>query len=124
MKKLDLKQVLIFLSLFTVSLLLGWFYRPYIYSNHIYDYHFADFFPNLFAIPVGYSFFSIFGSFSDSILFSSKNPSTKRKLLSYTGAILFYELIQIPIGGFDMFDVLATFTGAFLTYAVIPKKPD
>ena len=34
-----------------VSLLMNFFYRPYIYVNHLFDYHIADSYSNFFAIP-------------------------------------------------------------------------
>ena len=39
------------LFLGVVSLVISYTYRPYIYSHHIYDFHLADSFSDLFAVP-------------------------------------------------------------------------
>ena len=109
--KTRLKGILAFILLLITALLLAWFYRPYIYSNQIYDCHFADFFPNLFAVPTTYAFLHIF----------CQDRQKVKRLLGITVGILVYEFIQLHIGGFDILDILATFIGAFMTYIIISR---
>lgn len=114
-----LKKGIVFLLLLSIAFIGSTIYRPYIYNNNIPDLHFADFLPNLFSVPVTYAFYS----FIYSILKKNINDkiSTIKKI---TFGMVFYEFLQLFTGGFDVYDLGATFFGAGIVYFVVitPNK--
>lgn len=105
-----LKKIAIPLVLLSVSLLGAWFYRPWIYCDQINDWHIADSFPSFFSIQVPYYFYDSFCSLT------GKQFKSNQAILGIVIGNIFYELIQIPIGGFDWFDILAIFIGAAVVF--------
>ncbi len=97
------QSLVIFISLLLVSILLAYFYRPFIFENGFFDMSFADCFPNLFSVPV-----CIFLALS----FTQKEKWEKRILYAITIGVLFYEFMQMFTGGFDIKDIIATLLGA------------
>lgn len=81
-------------------------YRPYIYKNHIYDFHLADVIGNLVAVP------------SLVLLLLGLNRYTLPKAVLYSVFVwTIYEIL--PIGVFDYYDLLATLISALITYCVL-----
>lgn len=114
-KKIDwsdtvvLRKLFVFLGLFLFSMLLGRFYRPYVYSNHLNDFHFADFFPSLFSVPVTYSLYDLI------CVLSKRRPYRKITAISLvTLAFMIYELLELLGTGFDLYDCIAIVAGAVL----------
>ena len=105
-----LKKIASPLILLCISLAGSWFYRPWIYSNHINDWHIADSFPSFFCILVPYYFYDSFCSLT------GKPFKSNQAILGLTLGNLLYELIQIPVGGFDWFDILAIFLGVAVVF--------
>lgn len=102
--------LLIAMLLVTTALLLSFFYRPYIYQNHIFDYHLADTIGSLFSVPAATFFFRGISS----------KYTFNQFILITTLAYLIYECLGLIyiIGVFDSWDVLAILVGALLTFVV------
>jgi hypothetical protein len=102
------KRELLLLSFFFVmtGLLLSWFYRPYIYSNQINDFYFADTIGNLFGFPAWLFFFKSV---------SQKRIPTYQVFLIGILFFLFYEVIAFW-GTFDWYDCIAVFISAAITW--------
>ena len=91
------------LFFFILGVVLSNTYRPYIYTNHLYDYHFADTIGNWVAVP------------SLTLLVVGMNKYTPYKATLYSVMVWFlYEII--PFGVFDYYDLLATLASGTLTY--------
>lgn len=112
-KTIDAKRIF-FLLVFVLSYLITEFgrfiYRPYIYSNDIYDFHIADSVGNFIGtITIVYGNLLI------------QNPNKKNGVLFVTlvpVGIVIYEYLQkfTPKGTFDVFDVYYTIAGGVLGY--------
>lgn len=87
-------------------------YRPYIYSNDIYDLGIADSIGNLGGIIV-----QIF--FTLAILNSPKSKAYRVIIFLVIGYIL-YEILQpyLPKGTFDWIDIYATLFGGFIALLI------
>ena len=87
------------------------YYRKYIYSNNIFDFHIADTLGNSLGTIAAIFFF----------LFAFSRDSTHGQFLikTVTISVILYELAQ-PLFGkpIDMWDALATFLAGILSYAV------
>ena len=105
-----LKKITIPLILLCISLAGAWFYRPWIYSNHINDWHIAYSFPSFFSMLVPYYFYDSFCSLT------GKPFKSKEAILGFMLGNIIYELIQIPVGGFDWFDILAMLIGTAVVF--------
>lgn len=101
------KFLILSLLLFIVTMVLAKTYRPYVYNNNIFDYHFADTITSLFCVPTASLFF--FG-------ISSKYSFNKYILISTLSFIL-WEFISIN-RFIDYYDIIAVLLGAFITYIV------
>jgi hypothetical protein len=82
-------------------------YRPYIYTNHINDFHLADTIPNWLALPSGTLFF--WG------LHKGCNTFKKGILCAVVGIIV-YEFILSAT--FDWYDIIATILSGSGTYFI------
>lgn len=96
--------ILIGLALALIATLLTNFYRPYIFQNNLYDFHFADTIGSLFCVPA--QTFFIRG-------FSHKYSFYNILLPLFIGDII-YEFFTV----FDYYDIIAIFIGVFITYMV------
>ena len=86
-------------------LLFRTYYRPWVYTNHLFDFYLADTYTNLFGECV--VFFILVS------LFSPNEMYKPIKLLFYSSCGLIVE------GGLcDYKDIIATFVGALLSYAI------
>jgi hypothetical protein len=105
---------LIGLILGGISLLLHYFYRPFIYENDLYDFHFANVFPSLFATPAIVFFY--FGL--------SKEQTLKNKIIisAYIGSVL-YELLSLTgmHKTFDILDIVAL-TVSMILLLLLPDR--
>ena len=109
-----------FFTLLTISFVGSTKYRHFIYSNNLYDYHIADTLPNLLCVPVSYSL----GTFL-SKLFEKPLANRYLPILYCAIGFLFYELLELPTGGFDWLDCLAIVIGSAITVlAVIVTKKE
>lgn len=107
------KRIGIFMLLLTLALIGSMVYRPYAYESNLSDFHFADFLPNLFSVPVAFSFCLLLKAIQ------KKEVKSRLKLiLELVCGIIIYEFLQLFTGGFDMLDIMATFVGALITYLV------
>ncbi len=101
------KQSLIISSIFVLlGLSLSWFYRPYIYNNNIYDFHFSDTIGNIFGFSAWLYFF-----------FATAKKKYNLITVLVSGILFFtaYEFLAFW-GTTDKYDVLATLLSAFLNY--------
>jgi len=112
--KFPLKKLSFFLLLSLFTLLCTHIYRPWVYINGIEDFHIADSHPNLMCVPVAYSFFDFLLS-----LCKRKIKRPFEAIISLCVGFLIYECLQIKVGGFDVFDCIATVIGALMTYSVV-----
>lgn len=87
--------------------LLFLFYRPYIYENGIYDFYFADTFTNILGVPIA------------ACLGMALTQKLVYKEIYYSMAVclglICYEVIGLT---FDYKDIIATFIGVLLSYAI------
>ena len=89
-------------------LLFRTYYRPWVYTNHLFDFYLADTYTNLFGECV--VFFILVS------LFSPNEMYKPIKLLLYSSCgLMIYELLGLT---FDYKDIIATFVGALLSYAI------
>ena len=105
------RKLAILSSIFFVVLgwVLSWTYRPYIYQNNIFDYHFADTIGSWVCVPAASLFF--YGvrhkrSFSVYVLLN-------------TVTFVLYELLGLARihGTFDYYDIVVTCISGLLTYS-------
>ncbi len=94
---------------FGLGLLLAYTYRPFIYSNHINDWHFADTVSNIVAVPAAAFFFY---AMHKSVRY------TKLAILVFVFLVwCFYEVAISQT--FDWWDILATMIMCFVTYPIL-----
>ena len=94
---------------FVLGLLLVITYRPFIYSNHINDWHIADTIGNIVAVPAAAFFFY---AMHKSVRY------TKLAILVQVFFIwCFYEVALSQT--FDWWDILATMIMCFVTYPIL-----
>lgn len=112
------RTLLIGLAFFASGILLSHTYRPYIYSNSLYDFHLADTIGNLVCVPASvfifYSLSWIHYSFSNLIIKS-------------TIAFIIYELVSLTgvHGVFDVFDLVAIIISSgslYLCYRILTNS--
>lgn len=96
-----------------IMLLFRSYYRPWIYTNHLFDFYLADTYTNLFGECV--VFFILVSLFSPAEMY---HP-IKALLYSSCGLII-YELWGLIVEGglCDYKDIIATCVGALLSYAI------
>jgi hypothetical protein len=110
------KVLYYFLIFIIASTLINTFYRPYIYSNNIYDYGFADIGNNLFFIPGIY--------FMTLVLWKKPIFGYIKDIYFHLFILIFLEILSNYIrfiGTFDIRDILALFAGAGLTFFITLK---
>lgn len=99
-----------FIILFGVGLVLNYFYRPYIYANDINDFHFADSFTDLLAVPIATFFI---------LAFEGKMRYTCTGfVMGVCLGLILYEFVGLT---FDVFDILAIIISGIVT--AIALKP-
>jgi len=117
MKGFCLKKFVVFIILTALAFVGVVFYRPYIYSNHIFDYYLADVWPSLFCVPVAYSGLDFFCSVC-------KRPIRKKVRIIWYCAVGYYcyELLELISGlllgygwRFEAMDLVAIMIGTLLT---------
>ena len=112
-KKLRLIHFIVSILFIIVMIIFQKYYRPWIYSNHIFDFYLADTFTNLFG--EGICFFFI------SSLFAPQYISKPIPLLLQTSAaLILYELAGLIFekGLCDYKDIIATVIGALFAYLI------
>ena len=107
----------IYLTISTLSVLTGQLltltYRPYIYSNHLFDFGIADTIGSLVAV-IGLCFF----------FWTFKTYPNKEKNKHIIVAVIIYSLIWEPMGliglhgTFDWKDIIASFISGFSTFCL------
>jgi hypothetical protein len=104
------KKSAVSISIFLVLLsgTLNYTYRPYIYKNHIYDYHFADTFTSWISIPAASLFF--WG------IQRRSNYSFPQFIAINLIGFTFYELFLGHT--FDYYDLVALYLSALATYLI------
>lgn len=94
---------------FVLGLLLAFTYRPFIYSNHINDWHLADTIGNIVAVPAAAFFYY---AINRSVRY------TKLTVLVLVFLIwCFYEVALSQT--FDWWDILAILIMCFVTYPIL-----
>ena len=110
--KINVKQRIIILSasvlLLITSLMLSWFYRPFIYRNDIFDFHFADNILNLFFIPVMTLF----------IRGISSKSSYNETLIGSTVGLIIFRLLDALFVRPDIYTIVAVLLGALITFGI------
>lgn len=94
---MKIKIFVLFLLFFCMTVFLGNYYRPYVYSNKINDYGLADVGYNIIAV-VNMSLLSWLGFYK----------FTKNKIIDIcinTGFYLFFELLSYKLSLFGVFDI-------------------
>lgn len=92
-----------------IGLVLSLTYRPYIYSHHISDFHFADTIGNIFAVPAAYLLFFV--------MFKNIKYTKSFILLLVFICWTLYELLLSNT--FDWYDILATFIMCVIMYPLL-----
>jgi len=82
-------------------------YRPYVYSHHINDFHFADTIGNLVCVPAT--------ALVLWALFRGKYSFPKGILYSIIVFIIFEFIVSVT---FDWFDIIATLFSGIVTYLI------
>ncbi len=98
------------IALVIFYLILNFSYRPFVFENHLSDYHLADTLGSLFSIPI-FTFF---------ILSFVTLPVVNRWIIILLVVHLFIEAssIVLPIGVFDFFDAIALIVGALFSFLI------
>ena len=92
-----------------LGLLLNFTYRPYIYSNHLNDFHIADTIGNIFAVPAAILFYYVI---------NKTVKHTKLFVVILTWIIwLLYELVLSAT--FDWRDIIANTIMCLLSYPIM-----
>lgn len=106
-KKQRMLLIAVSLCIGIVALIINSTYRPYIYSNHINDWHLADSFPNFLAVPACQ--FMMLGL--------SKNIKLQlhTQFITICSGLIFYEFIGLT---FDYFDMAATIISGFIFFTI------
>ncbi len=99
------------LTIVVVGLLLSWFYRPYIYTNKINDFGFADTIGSLVSV-IGFCFF--FWSFRE-YSNKEKNKHIVIATLIYSFGWEFFGFLGI-YGTFDKKDIVAALFSGVITF--------
>ena len=94
---------------FVLGLLLVFTYRPFIYSNHINDWHLADTIGNIVAVPAAAFFF-----------YAMHKSVRYTKLAILVQVFLIWCFYEFAISQtFDWWDILATMIICFVTYPIL-----
>lgn len=107
-------KISFFFILMVIAFIFHYYYRPFIYKNHIFDYHFSDFFPSLISVPGLYAFQLLVFEIR-----KKENMNPYKLVTESTIGFIIYECIQLLGYGFDWWDIAATFVGSGLTYLFI-----
>lgn len=97
--------------LFCFFLILQYNYRPFIYENHINDYHFADTLGSLFCVPIcSFMYFSL-----------NLNKSVYHVLSFLFLQNIAFEVISLTglYGVFDFYDVISLLLGTMFSYLIL-----
>ena len=94
---------------FGLGLLFVFTYRPFIYSNHINDWHLADSISNIVAVPAAAFFYYAF--------YKSIRLTKLAILVQVFFIWCFYEVALSQT--FDWWDILATMIMCFVTYPIL-----
>ena len=108
------KYTLTSMSIGLAGLILSHTYRPYIYANHIRDFHIADTIGSIVCVPAAVLFFY---GLNDK---RSVKEYTIYALLTYIG----YELLGLfnIHGTFDWYDIAAMVLSSILFYGIFPCR--
>lgn len=112
-KKHRLLHLIVGCLFIIIMLLFRTYYRPWVYTNHLFDFYLADTYTNLMYECV--VFFILVS------LFSPNEMYKPIKLLFYSSCgLMIYELLGLIVEGglCDYKDIIATFVGALLSYAI------
>jgi hypothetical protein len=114
MKLPSRKKAAIFtaISLGLLSGILNWTYRPYIYKNDIYDFHFADTFTSWLSVPAA------------SLLFWGIQRKEEYDFPYFIASSLIgFSAFEIFLGiTFDRYDLIALYLSALITYLIYLYK--
>ena len=104
--KMHKRKLALFISIFLVllSVLLIKTYRPYIYKNHLYDFHLADTITSWICIPAASLFF-----------WGISHKKFLKCLIGSLAGFTIYEFIGL---NFDWYDVIALFLSSGITYLI------
>jgi hypothetical protein len=104
--------ILIAISLTLLSGILSWTYRPYIYKNDIYDFHFADTITSWLSIPAA------------SLLFWGIQRKEEHGFPFFIiSSLIGFSVFEIFLGStFDRYDLIALYLSALITYLIYLYK--
>lgn len=105
------KYIISGVSIGIIGLILSHTYRPYIYENHIYDFHIADTIGSIVCVPAATL---LFYGFTDKY-------SIGKLTLIITLTYLFYEFLGLLNihGTFDLYDIIAIIISGICTYFIL-----
>lgn len=112
---MKIKWGYLFLSIifFILGLILSHTYRPYIYSNKIFDFHIADTIGNLVAVPAA----TCLG-----LAIYPKLKLIQIVCLSVFSFIVYEMMGLIHLHGtFDIYDIIATLISGLITFIILNK---
>jgi hypothetical protein len=110
--KIKWKYLFLSIIFFILGLILSHTYRPYIYSNKIFDFHIADTIGNIVAVPAAVCFF---------IALSRKKIDLKKIVIITVISYIGYEFLGLfgLHGVFDFYDIMATMISGIITYIIL-----
>ena len=115
MKKRNLLIVLLVMLIF-INEVLYYIYRPFIYSNNIFDYGIADSFSNFIAVLINVVISMIF--------YEKIKVPLEIAIFSISLGFIIYEILQgfiFTYGTFDIKDIIATLLGGIASYLLFSK---
>ena len=107
------KYIISGVSVGIIGLILSHTYRPYIYENHIYDFHIADTIGSIVCVPAATL---LFYGFTDKYYIG-------KLTLIITLTYIFYELLGLLNihGTFDLYDIIAIIISGICTYFILNR---
>lgn len=114
--KIKWKYLFLSIIFFVLGLILSHTYRPYIYSNKIFDFHIADTIGNIVAVPAAVCFF---------IALSKKRINLEKLVIVAVISYIGYEFLGLfnLHGVFDFYDIMATIISGIITYLILKNAP-
>jgi len=103
------KCIILGLSIALLGIILTYTYRPYIYENKIYDFHFADVIGNLVAVPAALFFLSGIQKSKTKIVYS---------IPTVVLTFILYEFIGIS-ETFDVLDIYVTIINGIVLFLIL-----
>jgi hypothetical protein len=107
---MKLKFIISGILIVVIGLVLSHIYRPYVYENHINDFHLADVIGSIVCVPAAVLFF--YGI--------DNRYSIKQYTIKGTIVYIAYEFLGLfhIYGTFDVYDIIAIIISSLLFYGI------